>query len=122
MAIYKQLKNSTETAGFQPNRFEVPVPSEAAESREGLSTAAQEEAGEKHDAATAMEEGQIRRVIEQAVEEVRPQAGSGEIKTLSQADLKHVIENVELKIGKNLDGMSPHQLLETLINLPRNNN
>lgn len=122
MATYNQLKNPTEATGFQPKRFEVPLSREAAESKEDLGSTARAESAERSDPATAMEEGQIRRVIEQVVEEVRPQAVPGETKVLSQADLKHVIENVELKIGKNLDGMSPHQLLETLINLPRNNN
>ena len=119
MPVYNNQLNPSEVPGFQPNRFEVPKAQEVPEAKEVL---AREKEAEGRAAATALEEGQIRRVIEQAVEEVRTPSAAGEAQPLSQADLQHVIENVELKIGENLDGMSPHQLLETLINLPRNNN
>ena len=121
MPVYNNQLNPSEVPGYQPNRFEVPKAQEQ-ETSEAKEVSVKEKGVGNRTDATALEEGQIRRVIEQAVEEVRPTSAAGEAQPLSQADLQHVIENVELKIGENLDGMSPHQLLETLINLPRNNN
>jgi hypothetical protein len=112
----------TEIQGFKPGRFEVPKPKESPEHKQEGGASFAESEVKSNQAGSVLEEGQIRRAIEHAVEEVKPKVENGRIEHMSQEDLRHVIENVELNLGTKLDGMSPHQLLETLINLPRNNN
>lgn len=123
MALHNLQAKPIEAPGYQPDRFDVSKPKEALELKpeSEVFKGGNEIVADQSNPAL-LEEGQIRRAIEQAVEEVGPKEESGKIQHLSQEDLRHIIENVELNLGTKLDGMSPHQLLETLINLPRNNN